>query len=58
MLGKIKSVKDMINSKGVNVDIQVDGGISPHNIDKVSVQEQISSLLVHQYLVAKIEGLQ
>ncbi len=36
MLGKIKSVKDMINSKGVNVDIQVDGGISPHNIDKVS----------------------
>lgn len=35
MLSKISHVKEMINSKGLNIDIQVDGGIKLDNVHKV-----------------------
>ncbi|MGL5347373.1 MAG: ribulose-phosphate 3-epimerase [Peptostreptococcaceae bacterium] len=35
MLDKIKELKSLIDSKGLNIDIQVDGGIKPDNVDKV-----------------------
>ena len=35
MLEKIKELKQLIDDKNLNVDIQVDGGIKPNNIDKV-----------------------
>lgn len=36
MLDKISRLKDMIDSKGLNIDIQVDGGITPSNISEVA----------------------
>lgn len=35
MVEKIKELKQLIDSKNLNVDIQVDGGIKPSNINKV-----------------------
>ncbi|SHH09571.1 ribulose-phosphate 3-epimerase [Tepidibacter thalassicus] len=35
MVYKIKELKKLIDEKGLNVDIQVDGGIKPDNVDKV-----------------------
>ncbi|SHJ58444.1 ribulose-phosphate 3-epimerase [Tepidibacter formicigenes] len=35
MIDKIKELKRLIDEKGLNVDIQVDGGIKPDNVDKV-----------------------
>jgi ribulose-phosphate 3-epimerase len=35
-LSKIESLKEMIVSRGLNVDIEVDGGINPDTIAKVS----------------------
>ena len=35
MIDKIKELKDLIDKKGLNVDIQVDGGIKPDNVSKV-----------------------
>lgn len=35
MIPKIEELKGIIDSKGLNVDIQVDGGIKPSNVDKV-----------------------
>ena len=35
MIEKIKELKSIIDEKNLNVDIQVDGGIKPSNIDKV-----------------------
>ncbi len=32
MIPKIKELKNLIDSKGLNVDIQVDGGIKPDNV--------------------------
>lgn len=35
MVEKIEELKALIDSKGLNVDIQVDGGIKPDNVHKV-----------------------
>ena len=35
MVDKIKEVKSLIDEQGLNVDIQVDGGIKPSNVAKV-----------------------
>ena len=35
MISKIEELKMFIDSEGLNVDIQVDGGIKPDNVDKV-----------------------
>ena len=35
MIPKIEQLKEIIDSEGLNVDIQVDGGIKPNNVDKV-----------------------
>lgn len=35
MIEKIEELKILIDSKNLNVDIQVDGGIKPENVDKV-----------------------
>ncbi|MGL4913787.1 MAG: ribulose-phosphate 3-epimerase [Romboutsia sp.] len=35
MIPKIEELKNMIESQNLNVDIQVDGGIKPENVDKV-----------------------
>ncbi|MCC3865828.1 ribulose-phosphate 3-epimerase [Terrisporobacter petrolearius] len=35
MIGKIKELKQIIDEKNLNVDIQVDGGIKPSNINQV-----------------------
>ncbi|GAA0861095.1 ribulose-phosphate 3-epimerase [Paraclostridium tenue] len=35
MVDKIKELKSLIDEQGLNVDIQVDGGIKPSNVDKV-----------------------
>ena len=35
MLDKIKELKKIIDGKNLKIDIQVDGGIKPNNIDKV-----------------------
>lgn len=35
MIGKIKELKQLIDEKNLNVDIQVDGGIKPSNINQV-----------------------
>ena len=35
MIEKIKELKQLIDDKNLNVDIQVDGGIKPSNINKV-----------------------
>lgn len=35
MIGKIKELKQIIDEKNLNVDIQVDGGIKPSNIKQV-----------------------
>ncbi len=35
MIPKIEELKMLIDSEGLNVDIQVDGGIKPDNVDKV-----------------------
>ncbi|MBO3444187.1 ribulose-phosphate 3-epimerase [Clostridium sp. CCUG 7971] len=35
MIPKIEELKELIDSKGLNIDIQVDGGIKPSNVDKV-----------------------
>ena len=34
-LDKIAAVRAMINEKGLNVDVQVDGGIYTHNVEDV-----------------------
>ena len=34
MIPKIEELKMLIDSEGLNVDIQVDGGIKPDNVDK------------------------
>lgn len=34
-LGKLKKLKEMIDSKGLNIDIQVDGGIKLDNVESV-----------------------
>ena len=35
MVDKIKEVKSLIDEQGLNIDIQVDGGIKPSNVDRV-----------------------
>lgn len=35
MIEKIKELKALIDSRGLNIDIQVDGGIKPENVYKV-----------------------
>lgn len=35
VIDKIKKLKDMIDSRGLNIDIQVDGGLSPDNVHLV-----------------------
>ena len=35
MIPKIKELKSLIDKKGLKIDIQVDGGIKPDNVDKV-----------------------
>lgn len=35
MIPKIEELKTLIDNKNLNVDIQVDGGIKPENVDKV-----------------------
>ncbi|MGO1041497.1 ribulose-phosphate 3-epimerase [Clostridioides difficile] len=35
VLDKIKELKTLIDSKGLNIDIEVDGGISPKNVAEV-----------------------
>lgn len=35
MIPKIEELKELIDSKNLSVDIQVDGGIKPENVDKV-----------------------
>ena len=35
MIHKIKELKAIIDEKDLNIDIQVDGGIKPDNVDKV-----------------------
>ena len=35
MIPKIRELKSLIDKKGLKVDIQVDGGIKPDNVDKV-----------------------
>ncbi|MEG0181259.1 MAG: ribulose-phosphate 3-epimerase [Paraclostridium sp.] len=35
MIDKIKELKTLINEQGLDIDIQVDGGIKPSNVDKV-----------------------
>ena len=35
MIPKIKELKALIDEKGLNIDIQVDGGIKPDNVKKV-----------------------
>lgn len=35
MIPKIEELKELIDSRGLSVDIQVDGGIKPSNVDKV-----------------------
>ena len=35
MIDKIKELKLLIDEQGLEVDIQVDGGIKPSNVDKV-----------------------
>ena len=35
MIPKIEELKMLIDSEGLNIDIQVDGGIKPDNVDKV-----------------------
>ena len=35
MIPKIKQLKSLIDEKCLNIDIQVDGGIKPDNVDKV-----------------------
>ncbi|WP_270941874.1 ribulose-phosphate 3-epimerase [Romboutsia lituseburensis] len=35
MIPKIKELKDVIDAQNLNVDIQVDGGIKPENVNKV-----------------------
>lgn len=35
MIDKIKELKSLIDEQGLEVDIQVDGGIKPSNVDKV-----------------------
>lgn len=35
MIPKIEELKSFVDSKGLNIDIQVDGGIKPSNVDKV-----------------------
>lgn len=35
MIPKIKELKDVIDARNLNVDIQVDGGIKPENVNKV-----------------------
>lgn len=35
MIDKIKELKALIDEKGLNVDIQVDGGIKPSNVNEV-----------------------
>lgn len=36
MLPKIKKLRTKIEEQGLEVDIQVDGGIKPHNVDRVA----------------------
>lgn len=35
MTAKIKALKEMVDSKGLNIDIEVDGGITPDNVKEV-----------------------
>ncbi|MGO0943813.1 hypothetical protein ACTPD5_21960, partial [Clostridioides difficile] len=35
VLDKIKELKAIIDSQGLNIDIEVDGGISPKNVAEV-----------------------
>jgi ribulose-phosphate 3-epimerase len=35
MIDKIKELKTLIDEQGLDIDIQVDGGIKPSNVDKV-----------------------
>ena len=35
MIPKIEELKALIDSRGLNIDIQVDGGIKPNNVEKV-----------------------
>ena len=35
MIPKIEELKALIDNRGLNIDIQVDGGIKPNNVDKV-----------------------
>ena len=34
-IDKIKDIRKVIDSRNLNIDIEVDGGISPKNVDKV-----------------------
>ncbi len=33
--GKIRRLRNMIDQKGFDTDVQVDGGITPHNVETV-----------------------
>ena len=35
MTAKIKALKEMIDARGVNVDIEVDGGVTPDNVREI-----------------------
>ena len=35
MTAKIKALKEMINARGLNVDIEVDGGVTPDNVREI-----------------------
>ena len=35
MTAKIKALKEMIDAKGLNVDIEVDGGVTPDNVKEI-----------------------
>lgn len=35
MTAKIKALKEMIDAKGLNVDIEIDGGVTPDNVKEI-----------------------
>jgi ribulose-phosphate 3-epimerase len=35
MTAKIKALKEMVDARGLNIDIEVDGGVTPENVNVV-----------------------
>ena len=35
MTAKIKALKEMVDARGLNIDIEVDGGVTPENVNEV-----------------------